>query len=47
VNSDSLPDSIKQQLKAGKLDLKDPANTVALLKLGVDPVWWTVAEWGK
>jgi hypothetical protein len=33
VDSDSLPDSIKQQLKAGKLDLNDPANTVALLKL--------------
>jgi len=33
VDSDSLPDSIKQQLKAGKLDLNDPADTVALLKL--------------
>jgi hypothetical protein len=33
VDVDSLPDSLKQQLKAGKLDLDDPANTVALLKL--------------
>ncbi len=33
MDSDSLPDSIKQQLKAGKLDLNDPADTVALLKL--------------
>lgn len=33
VDSDALPDSLKQQLKAGKVDLDDPATTLALLKL--------------
>src|SRR6476661_8168168 len=33
VDSDSLPDSLKQQLKEGKVDLDDPATTLALLKL--------------
>lgn len=33
VDSDVLPDSLKQQLKAGKVDLNDPAITLALLKL--------------
>jgi hypothetical protein len=33
VDSDALPDSLKQQLKEGKVDLDDPATTLALLKL--------------
>jgi hypothetical protein len=33
VDADALPDSLKQQIKAGKVNLDDPATTVALLKL--------------
>src|SRR5215470_9740560 len=33
VDSDALPDSLKQQIKEGKVDLDDPATTLALLKL--------------
>ena len=33
VDADALPDELKAQLKAGKVDLGDPATTVALLKL--------------
>lgn len=33
VDSDALPDSLKQQLKEGKVNLDDPATTLALLKL--------------
>ena len=33
VDADALPDELKQQLKAGKVDLDDPATTLALLKL--------------
>src|SRR5207244_6173173 len=33
VDSDALPDSLKQRLKEGKVDLDDPATTLALLKL--------------
>ena len=33
VDADALPDSLKQQLKDGKVDLEDPAITLALLKL--------------
>jgi hypothetical protein len=33
VDADALPKSLKEQLKAGKVDLDDPATTVALLKL--------------
>ena len=33
VDSDALPASLKQQIKAGKVDLDDPATTLALLKL--------------
>ena len=33
VDADALPASLKQQLKAGKVDLDDPATTLALLKL--------------
>jgi hypothetical protein len=33
VDADALPDSLKQQLKAGKVDLDDPATTLALLNL--------------
>src|SRR5262252_1919366 len=33
VDADALPDSLKKQLKAGKVNLDDPATTVALLKL--------------
>jgi hypothetical protein len=33
VDSDALPDLLKQQLKEGKVDLDDPATTLALLKL--------------
>jgi mono/diheme cytochrome c family protein len=33
VDSDALPDDLKEQLVAGKVDLDDPATTIALLKL--------------
>ena len=33
VDAGALPDSLKQQLKQGKVDLDDPATTLALLKL--------------
>ena len=33
VDSDALPGKLKQQIKAGKVDLDDPAVTLALLKL--------------
>lgn len=33
VDVDALPDALIQQLKAGKVDLDDPATTLALLKL--------------
>src|SRR5712691_8541694 len=33
VDVDALPQSLKQKLAAGQVDLNDPANTLALLKL--------------
>jgi hypothetical protein len=33
VDADALPDGLKKQIKAGKVDLDDPATTIALLKL--------------
>lgn len=33
VDADALPESLKQQIKAGKVNLDDPATTLALLKL--------------
>jgi len=33
VDADALPDALKKQIKAGKVDLDDPATTLALLKL--------------
>jgi hypothetical protein len=33
VDADALPDSLKAQLKAGTVNLDDPATTIALLKL--------------
>jgi len=33
VDADALPESLKQQLKEGKVNLDDPATTLALLKL--------------
>jgi cytochrome c5 len=33
VDADALPDALKKQIKAGKVNLKDPATTIALLKL--------------
>jgi hypothetical protein len=33
IDADALPDTLKKQLKAGKVDLDDPATTIALLKL--------------
>jgi hypothetical protein len=33
VDADALPASLKRQIKAGKVDLDDPAVTIALLKL--------------
>ena len=33
VDANALPDALKQQIKAGKVDLDDPATTIALLKL--------------
>jgi mono/diheme cytochrome c family protein len=34
VDSDALPEALKQQLRRGEVDLDDPATTVALLELG-------------
>ena len=33
VDADALPDALEKQLAAGKVDLDDPATTIALLKL--------------
>ena len=33
VDSDALPEGLKKQIKAGKVNLDDPATTIALLKL--------------
>lgn len=33
VDADALPTALKQQIKAGKVNLDDPATTIALLKL--------------
>ena len=33
VDTDALPQALKQQIAAGKVDLDDPATTIALLKL--------------
>ena len=33
VDANALPEVLKQQLKAGQVDLDDPATTLALLKL--------------
>lgn len=33
VDADALPDALKKQIKAGKVNLDDPATTIALLKL--------------
>src|SRR5713101_7470556 len=33
VDADALPDGLKKQIKAGKVNLDDPATTLALLKL--------------
>jgi len=33
VDADALPDELKKQIKAGKVNLDDPATTLALLKL--------------
>src|SRR5262245_4913161 len=33
VDADALPEALKQQVKAGKVNLDDPATTLALLKL--------------
>ena len=33
MDADALPDALKKQIKAGKVDLDDPATTIALLKL--------------
>src|SRR6266571_8840551 len=33
VDVDALPESLKKKLAAGQVDLNDPANTLALLKL--------------
>src|SRR5215471_14552334 len=33
VDADALPETLKQQIKDGKVDLDDPATTLALLKL--------------
>ena len=33
VDADTLPDALKKQLAAGKVNLDDPATTIALLKL--------------
>ncbi len=33
VDSNALPDSLQQQIKGGQVDLNDPKNTLALMKL--------------
>ena len=33
MDADALPDALKKQIAAGKVDLDDPATTIALLKL--------------
>lgn len=33
VDAEALPDALKEQIAAGKVDLDDPATTIALLKL--------------
>jgi hypothetical protein len=33
VDADALPDALKEQIAGGKIDLDDPATTIALLKL--------------
>lgn len=33
VDADALPDALRKQLKSGKVDLDDPATTIALFKL--------------
>src|SRR6266516_2090989 len=33
VDADAVPAALQKQLKAGKVDLNDPATTIALLKL--------------
>jgi hypothetical protein len=33
VDADAVPDAVKQQIKDGKVNLDDPATTLALLKL--------------
>lgn len=33
VDADALPDALKKQIAAGKVNLDDPATTIALLKL--------------
>src|SRR5205823_10894350 len=33
VDADALPDALRQQIKAGKVDLDDPATTLALLEV--------------
>ena len=33
VDADALPDTLKKQIQAGKVNLDDPATTIALLKL--------------
>jgi mono/diheme cytochrome c family protein len=48
VDADTLPPEVLQAIQAGKVDLKDPATTVALLKLGaVVGVKATVDSAGK
>ena len=38
VDADALPDALKKQLAAGKVNLDDPATTIALLKLNASSV---------
>src|SRR5881296_4560731 len=35
IDVDALPQALKEQLKTGKVDLDDPATTLALLKLKI------------
>jgi mono/diheme cytochrome c family protein len=46
VDADALPEALKEQLKAGKVNLDDPATTLALLKLKavVGVVGFTTAD---
>ncbi len=44
VDSDALPAALAKQIKAGKVDVDNPATTLALLKLNAMKVIWLAAS---